>query len=214
MFLFPIATAHEKIKLPKVRLNCDSCEKTFSSKQRLRTHIAAIHEGKKLADTTVRIDCSFCDKSFSSRQRLNSHIISIHEGKKPSSTKLKCSFCDQTFASKQRLKGHIATVHEGKKEIMNYKWPTKVNYEEYDFHESENNEFTATGVKNPKIDSHVLQPYFLKESNEVIPSENENTPYHQIPPEIASNYEKSAYAANNESTLPTEEKIILYPHSS
>ena len=203
MFLLSIATVHEKIKLPKVRLNCDSCEKTFSSNQRLKTHIAAIHEGKKLADSNVRIDCSFCDKTFSSRQRLNSHINSIHEGKKTTNVKLKCSFCDHTFASKQRLKGHIATVHEGKKESINN---TTVNYEEYDFHEGENNEFTATEVKNPENDSQALQPYFLKES---ISTENKNTG-----DSFATIHEKIVWAANNESTLPTEEKINLYPHSS
>ena len=56
---------------------CHLCGKGFASKQRLKSHVEAVHEGKKLL--VDRLNCDLCDKSFASKQRLNSHVASIHE---------------------------------------------------------------------------------------------------------------------------------------
>ena len=56
---------------------CFLCGKGFASKQRLKTHVEAVHEGKKLL--VDRHNCDLCDKSFWSKKRLKSHVVSIHE---------------------------------------------------------------------------------------------------------------------------------------
>ena len=67
----------ESLKEGKIPCQYDLCGKSFASKQRLKSHVEAVHEGKKLSGD--RLNCDLCDKSFASKQRLNSHVASIHE---------------------------------------------------------------------------------------------------------------------------------------
>ena len=67
----------ESLKEGKIPCQYDLCGKSFASKQRLKSHVEAVHEGKKLS--VDRLNCDLCDKSFASKQRLNSHVASIHE---------------------------------------------------------------------------------------------------------------------------------------
>ena len=49
----------------------------FTAKQRLKSHIVSIHEGKK------GFKCTICDARFARKGEMNVHIASVHEGKKP-----------------------------------------------------------------------------------------------------------------------------------
>ena len=53
---------------------CPSCDKLFASKQRLKGHIATVHEGKKLS----KLNCDVCKTSFASKKQLKSHNCTIH----------------------------------------------------------------------------------------------------------------------------------------
>ena len=78
--IFPLPLdVHIEKSLNEGKIPCqyDLCGKSFASKQRLRSHVEAVHEGNKLL--VDRLNCDLCDKSFVSKQRLNSHVASIHE---------------------------------------------------------------------------------------------------------------------------------------
>ena len=51
-------------------------KKQFTSKQRMKGHIATIHEGKK------QFICDVCNAQFTSKHGMKGHIATIHEGKK------------------------------------------------------------------------------------------------------------------------------------
>ena len=96
----------ESIKEGKIPCQYELCGKSFASKQRLKSHVEAVHEGKKLS--VERLNCDLCDKSFASKQRLNSHIATIHEFDVRA---FQCSFCPQTCTQEQALKNHIKRKH-------------------------------------------------------------------------------------------------------
>ena len=94
------------MEIDKQEIKCYICNATFSRKDSMKKHIAAIHEGKK------PFKCSICNSKFARNGHLSQHIMLVHEGKKP----FKCSICDYNCSTKQRLTIHIASVHEGKKQ--------------------------------------------------------------------------------------------------
>ena len=55
---------------------CSICQKSFSTKQSLKNHIEAVHEGKRPHN------CSICDYSTAHKADLKRHIEAVHEGKK------------------------------------------------------------------------------------------------------------------------------------
>jgi len=83
----------------------ETCSKSFSTKQHLKSHIC-VHTGIK------PYNCDKCSKSFSSKHQLKIHIH-VHTGVKP----YKCDSCQKTFATKQHLQTH-KTIHSG---IRSYK---------------------------------------------------------------------------------------------
>ena len=63
---------------------CDICGCSY---ERLKTHIAEVHKGKK------PFSCNKCDRTFSQKGNLNKHIEAIHEGKNHTSV----AFAIQAF---------------------------------------------------------------------------------------------------------------------
>ena len=57
-------------------INCSICQANFSTRGNLKSHIDAVHDGKKPHK------CSECDCSYSQKGTLNRHIKAVHEGKK------------------------------------------------------------------------------------------------------------------------------------
>ena len=74
-------------------------------KQRLKSYIVRIHEGKK----PFKCDC---DLSFTSHQRLNEHVASVHENKKLT---FPCVNCNSSFTLKQWLNDHMHWKYSWKK---------------------------------------------------------------------------------------------------
>ena len=78
--------------------NCDKCNKSFTKKDHLKTHIQSIHEN-------VRYNCDKCDKSFTHKSSLRTHIRSAHKN-------VQCDKCNKNFSDIGNLKKHIQSVHE------------------------------------------------------------------------------------------------------
>jgi len=65
----------------KNKFQCHECEKNFSNKSNLKTHIKSIHENIK------NYVCEDCKKCFTNNTRLKSHIEKKHNEKKESKKK-------------------------------------------------------------------------------------------------------------------------------
>ena len=83
--------------------NCEICDRSFSGKQNLNKHIAAVHELKK------PFGCKICKKKFARKEKLNRHVLTLHEKIKP----FQCSVCDHKTSSKGNMKSHINSRHKG-----------------------------------------------------------------------------------------------------
>ena len=59
--------------------SCDSCEKSFSQRQHLKTHIRSVHEGYK------DYKCDSCGKLFSQAGHLKTHSNLVHNVQKDKS---------------------------------------------------------------------------------------------------------------------------------
>ena len=91
----------------KPKLGCKSV-RTQGSYTSVKTHIAIVHEGRKL------FSCSTCKKDLSSKQKLERHIKTVHEGLRP----YLCSDCGSSFSTKNNLKQHVESIHEKTKQHM------------------------------------------------------------------------------------------------
>ena len=56
------------------KYKCDSCDKSFSSKEHLKVHTRSVHEGHKY------YRCVVCKRSFASKHCLLKHMNNVHEG--------------------------------------------------------------------------------------------------------------------------------------
>ena len=83
--------------------SCNECEKTYSSNDKLRNHIAIVHRGEK------NFSCDKCDKSFGQKNHLKRHTDVVHDGVK----KFKCDQCSSSFGQKTHLQKH-ERFHHGK----------------------------------------------------------------------------------------------------
>ena len=88
---------------------CKTCDKVFTLKCNLKTHTAAVHDGKK------PYKCDICDLKFATNGNKNRHMARINVHKTVKETKsTNCEICDKTFSSNNQLKNHIAIEHKGK----------------------------------------------------------------------------------------------------
>ena len=78
-------------------IDCYICQKSFSAKRSLKTHIATIHEGKK------PFKCKICNTQFKTKSNMKGHITIIHLGKKL----FQCEICNANFGHKCNLNRHV-----------------------------------------------------------------------------------------------------------
>ena len=93
-------------EVPSVTSNmwqCELCDKEYTSKGNLKTHVQSIHEGRKFP-------CQQCDLQASTADTLKTHFQSKHEGKK-----FPCQQCDYQAAQFRTLQIHIQSRHDGVK---------------------------------------------------------------------------------------------------
>ena len=85
---------------------CDRCEKVFTRIDKLRNHVACVHEKMK------NYVCNQCDYKAFDSWKLKRHIQFVHEGIK-NEKKHVCDQCGKAFMKNYDLKRHVAQVHEG-----------------------------------------------------------------------------------------------------
>ena len=83
---------------------CKDCDKSYSSKQKLKAHHLSKH-----SNLTLVCPIQTCSKVFHSRPVLKNHLAGVHGDK----TVYPCERCDKTFAYRGDLNIHIKGVHEG-----------------------------------------------------------------------------------------------------
>jgi len=99
---FPVSIKFEKNK-PKIENNqCQICDRNYSSKHILLTHVKDIHKNPG------SYKCDICKVGFNSKANLYAHQ-KIHNRNRPKS--FKCSKCDYETDNKSSLKEHLKT-HE------------------------------------------------------------------------------------------------------
>jgi KRAB domain-containing zinc finger protein len=123
----------ESLSLPiqnNKKVICSLCNKLFSNKNNLKTHISSIHNknlpffcpysncSKKYPNKTkleahIRthkgikpFQCEKCGKKFNENGNLKSHL-----NKHDENIKFKCSFCEKSYKSNNHLKEHINIIH-------------------------------------------------------------------------------------------------------
>ena len=82
-------------------------DKQCSSKEILRNHVARVHEGKTIYNSSF--PCKICLKTFTRKRNIRQHMSSVHEGKKYT-----CTSCGKELTEESSLRRHINLIHEGK----------------------------------------------------------------------------------------------------
>ena len=82
---------------------CDKCDFKSATKQSLRLHKHAKHDG-------LRYPCGECNHQATQKQSLKSHMSSKHGGEQ-----FQCDDCDYKSATNQSLKYHIVSKHGGER---------------------------------------------------------------------------------------------------
>lgn len=86
---------------PIDKLECSQCEKEFSHRGSLKSHIDSIHAKKK------PFECHLCGKSFARKLTLTRHL-QVHTGEKPH----ECPICLKRLSRKHILKQHMETHYK------------------------------------------------------------------------------------------------------
>ena len=118
-------------EVPSVTSNmwqCELCDKEYTSKGNLKTHVQNKHKGDKsqcqqcefqgtysslryhiqILHRGIKFSCEMCDYQATLAGNLKTHIQSMHEGKK-----FPCQQCDYQAAQAGALHNHIQSKHEG-----------------------------------------------------------------------------------------------------
>ncbi|KAF4521389.1 hypothetical protein B566_EDAN018147 [Ephemera danica] len=86
----------------KKRYKCESCNKSYSQKCSLYSHIAHVHSNRNMA-----IICMICRKQFKNSKCFVQHIKKFHR------EKLHCKLCFQLFSSQNDLLQHRMHTCDG-----------------------------------------------------------------------------------------------------
>lgn len=87
--------------IPESGSACPVCNKFFSQRANLITHIARVHENSK------NFFCQICPgKSFVQKHDLNRHVSICHQ------KNFECEICFKKFGQKSVLNAHFKTVHQ------------------------------------------------------------------------------------------------------
>ena len=112
----------------KEKFECQYCQKLFSKKSNMKSHISIVHDGVK------NFTCNECGSAFARNFDYKRHLISVHSAIDPETANIelpgysssktryprirrdyKCDQCDKTYTRPTRLKTHIAQAHMGEK---------------------------------------------------------------------------------------------------
>eukprot|EP00088_Acartia_fossae_P013865 TRINITY_DN1733_c0_g1_i12.p1 TRINITY_DN1733_c0_g1~~TRINITY_DN1733_c0_g1_i12.p1 ORF type:complete len:410 (-),score=58.49 TRINITY_DN1733_c0_g1_i12:169-1398(-) len=96
---------HHRTHSSEKAFSCDLCQKSFSRKDALKTHMDC-HNGKKL------FSCVLCHKSFRTKYSLFYHINSHLQPKKS----YECEICLKSFNRTRSLKSHMR-AHSGQNKV-------------------------------------------------------------------------------------------------
>ena len=89
---------HENVN----KFSCNSCTKTFHSKQALEYHYSSLHLEKPKSE-----NCSICGMQFSAKVNLLQHVKYVHSEEKQYS----CPDCDSKFKRKTDMRAHVLNIH-------------------------------------------------------------------------------------------------------
>ncbi|XP_068626132.1 zinc finger protein 11-like [Battus philenor] len=81
---------------------CDICKKVYSTLQKQKNHVAAVHMNVK------RFKCPKCSERFSEYFRRQKHLVDVH-GVAP--LRYKCNVCDKSFDRRYTLSRHLKRDH-------------------------------------------------------------------------------------------------------
>ena len=90
--------AHVKTHFDRKGHDCDYCQRSFSKKTDLTTHLLTVHKIGK-----PRVPCEYCDKTFPEKHNLAQHKNKAHKMGKS----FNCDICDKEFYSKQNYNNHL-----------------------------------------------------------------------------------------------------------
>ena len=93
-----IEMEHEGVK----RFNCDSCSKSFHSKQAQDYHYSVVH-----SKAHKKEKCNICGKEFSANVSLVEHIKYFHSDNREHS----CPLCESRFKQKKDMRVHMLNIH-------------------------------------------------------------------------------------------------------
>nr|XP_034838128.1 zinc finger protein 816-like [Maniola hyperantus] len=82
---------------------CSNCSKVFETRERLRSHMSAVHKYMNMPNK-----CGICNERFKSGPMKDKHMVAVH-GMSP--VIRKCSACDKTFTSQNLLRLHTKKFH-------------------------------------------------------------------------------------------------------
>ena len=111
----------ERVHEEKKQLDCGICELPFSSKERVKTHIQAVHVNasinvvKKPEFSVNSFSCPVCEKSYGRYGSLQYHIQANHDF-------VKCGACNFNFKTIVEFNAHNVRVHEGTGLVLINQW--------------------------------------------------------------------------------------------